>query len=74
MLKKGFMSDYELDKSSPKGTNQKLIALQKAELGGKIMREIATSIANTNNYLRLDNGKNKREKYKKVCKKTKQYI
>ena len=74
MLKKDFMSDYELDRSSPKGTNQKLIGLQKAELGGKIMTEIATLIAKTHNYLRLDNGKNKTEKYKKVCTKTKQYI
>ena len=42
MLKKRFdtLTNYELDRTFPKEKNEKVIALMKDELGGKVMSEL----------------------------------
>ena len=44
-------SDYEIDRSLPKGTNKKAIGLMKDELGGKIMTKFVGLRATTYSYL-----------------------
>ena len=48
------ISNYELDRSFPKGKNKKVIGLRKDELGGKIMINFVELRAETYTYFLLN--------------------
>ena len=52
-------SDYELDRSLPKGRNRKVIGSRKNDLGGKIMNNFAALRAKTYSYLTYNNHEDK---------------
>ena len=64
--------NYELERPWRKEKNKKVIKLTKDELGGKIMKELAASIAKANSCLTNDSDEVKKSKVtRKVCHKTK---
>ena len=59
-----YNSNYELDRSLPKGKSKKVIGLVKDELNGKMMKEFATLAYS---YLTDKNNEDKRVKGTKKC-------
>ena len=65
-------ANYELERPWRKEKNKKVIELTKDELGGKIMKELAASIAKAYSCLTNDSDEVKKSKVtRKVCHKTK---
>ena len=60
-------SNYELDRSLPKGKIKKIIWLMKNELGGKIMTKFVGLRAKTNSCLIDDDNEDKKAKCTKRC-------
>ena len=64
--------NYELERSLPKGKNEKVIGLIKDELGDKIATKFVRLRAKTYSYLIDDGSEDKKNKrHKKVCHKKK---
>ena len=53
-------SSYKLERTLPKGRNEKVIGLMKDDMDGKIIREFAALRPKTYRYLTDDNDKNKK--------------
>ena len=60
-------SNYELDRSLPKGKIKKIIWLMKNELGGKIITKFVGLRAKTNSCLIDDDNEDKKAKCTKKC-------
>ena len=60
-------SNYELDRSLPKGKNKKVIGIMKDELDGKIMTKFVGLRAKTYSYLIGDGSEDKKAKGTKMC-------
>ena len=60
-------SNYELDRSLPKGKNKKVVRLMKNELGGNNMTKFVGLRAKTYSYLIDDGSENKIAKARKTC-------
>ena len=60
-------SNYDLDRSLPKGKNEKVIGLIKDKLGGKIMTKCVGLRAKTYRYLIDDGNEDKKAKGTKKC-------
>ena len=60
-------SNFEIDKTLPKGKNKKVIGLMKGELGGKIIEKIVRLTTRTYNYLKDNNDEDKNTKGTKNC-------
>ena len=60
-------SNYDCDRTLPKGKNKNVIGLMKDELGGKIMTECVALRPKTNSYLTDDGGSDKKAKGTKKC-------
>ena len=60
-------SNYELDKTLPKGKDKKVIGLMQDELGGKIMTKFVGLKGKTYSYLIDDSSKDKKAKDTKKC-------
>ena len=68
MLKHKFdTSNFELDRSLPKGENKNVIGLMKDELGGQIMNEFLGLRAKIYSYLKDNNDEHKKAKFTKKC-------
>ena len=55
-------SNFEIDRSLPKETNNKLIGLMRGKLGGQIMKEFVGLRAKTYSYLKENNDEDKKAK------------
>ena len=60
-------SDYELDRSLPRGKNKKVIGLIKYELGRKIVTKFAGLRTKNYSYLIHDSSEDKKAKGTKKC-------
>ena len=69
-------SNYELERTLPKGKNKKVIGSMKDELGRKIMTKLVGLRAKTYSYLIDDSSEDKKrtKRHKKVSHKKKTYI
>ena len=65
--KRSDTSNYEVDRTLPRGKNKKLIGLMKDEVGGKIMTEFVALRPKTYSYLRNDCKEDKKAKGTKKC-------
>ena len=61
------ISNCELDRTLPKGKNEKVIGLMKDELSGEIMKGFVALRAKTYGYLTNNNNKDKKAKDTKKC-------
>ena len=59
-------SNYEVNRTLPKGNNEKVIWLMKDELEGKIMVKLVVLSSKTYSYLMYDGNSNKKTKGTKI--------
>ena len=60
-------SNFEMDRSLPKGKNERVIGIMKDELTGQIMKEFFGLRAKTYSYLKDNNDEDKKSKGTKKC-------
>ena len=60
-------SNFEMDRSLPKGKNERVIGIMKDELSGQIMKEFFGLRAKTYSYLKDNNDEDKKSKGTKKC-------
>ena len=60
-------SNFEMDRSLPKGKGKRVIRQMKDELGGTIMKDIVGLTAKTYGYLKDNNDEDKKAKSTKKC-------